>query len=285
MLTLLLSGIGAALFAFMATLCAINTWLLAFFLSFSTLLCLILGNLRHNFTICFFFINLFAVMAAGIDANLQQAIQRIYMILLGTGIAEMCTSLWITQSPNYFLQSPPTATNTDVGFNNAFSHIKNTFHWQSITLHHALRAALAMFIAVLIYRNFSFTHGFWIPLTVIITLQATLSATLRKGVPRLLGSALGILIGSSFYVLINNPQFIDALLIISIFVAYSLKTLFIKNNKNFVILLIIIALFFIAVLVPGNTHSFILARLYDTGIGAIIGLACSAVLFPTVNNL
>jgi len=212
-------------------------------------------------------------VAAGIDADLQQAIQRIYMILLGTAIAEICTSLWVTQSPNYFVQSPHIAANTDVKFN-IFSH--KLFHWQSTTLRHALCAALAMFIAVLVYRHISFTQGCWIPLTVIIIMQTT--ATLRKGIPRLLGAALGILMGSSLYVFVKNPQYIDALLIIGIFLTYSLKTLFIKNDETFVILLIVIATFFIAALVPESTHPLILARLYDTGIGAIIGLGCSSVI-------
>lgn len=145
----------------------------------------------------------------------------------------------------------------------------------------ALRMAIAVFIAVFLYRYFSLTQGFWLPLTVVVVMQSTTAATLRKGLQRFLGTIIGIILGSLIVLKIHNPNIIDFLLVLFLCVAYYLKSFNLVNYGIFVVPLTIMVVFLVSAIVPQESHHLILARLYDTTLGAILGVLITLFVFPS----
>lgn len=95
--TLLLSGICAALLAFLASFFWNSTLLLAVYLAVTTFIVVYLSVLGENVAIASFFINLFAIMSAGLIADNTSSVERFWMILIGTFIALLMCLLWPTQ--------------------------------------------------------------------------------------------------------------------------------------------------------------------------------------------
>ena len=113
--------------------------------------------------------------------------------------------------------------------------LKQNFTLKSPIFRRSARMAIAMFIAVLIYRLSNVTQGFWVPLTVAIVMQTTTAATLRKGLQRFLGTVIGIMIGILLLHLVHSAWMIDALLICFLFLAYALKSFNLVNYGIFVV--------------------------------------------------
>lgn len=158
--------------------------------------------------------------------------------------------------------------------------LRKNFNLQSIFFRRALRTGIAVFISVFIYRYFSLTQGFWVTLTTVIVMQATTAATLRKGLQRLIGTFIGIILGSLFLVKIQASYWIDCLLVFFFFLAYYLKSFNLVNYGVFVVPLTVAVVFLVSALVPQESHTLITARLYDTLIGAVIGILFTFFVFP-----
>lgn len=62
---------------------------------------------------------------------------------------------------------------------------------RSEAFRHALRVAVAMGIAVAVSHLFSFGHGYWLPMTVMIILKPDFAATFSRGLARSVGTLLG----------------------------------------------------------------------------------------------
>ena len=118
-------------------------------------------------------------------------------------------------------------------------------------------------------------------------MQGTTAATLRKGLQRFVGTLVGIPLGSIVSIYIHNPNIIDALLVISLFVAYWLKSFNLVNYGIFVIpLSFMVVCLFTAIAYDAVALTW--ARLYDSVIG-IISLIITFVVLPSsikprVNN-
>lgn len=159
--------------------------------------------------------------------------------------------------------------------------LRQHLHLGSLIFRRAIRTSLAVFIGVVIYRNFSLVQGFWVPLTIVIIMQATTAATLRKGLQRFIGTLVGVTLGSLLALNVHHPYIIDALLVIFLFIAYYMKAFNLINYGVFVIPLSIMIVFLISAIVPQeHAHAIILARLYDTSVGALIGITMTFLVLP-----
>ncbi len=173
--------------------------------------------------------------------------------------------------------------------NQLTTRLFDNFNLQSRIFRRAACTFIAIFIAVIIYRYFSLTQGFRVPLTTIIVMQSSTAATLRKGLQRFLGTIIGIILGSLLALHIHNSYLLDFFLVFFIFVAYYAKAFNIINYGIFVVPLTIMIVFLVSALVPQESHRLILARLYDTSLGAAIGVVITFFILPNsleddVNN-
>lgn len=142
------------------------------------------------------------------------------------------------------------------------------------------RYGLAIFIASLVGFYGSLLQSFWVPLTTAIVLQPTLGATLRKGWQRLVGTLLGIVIGGAVVLYLPHSWLIEFFLVLFLFLAYYAKAFNILNYGIFVVPLSMMVVMLLAELVPHEAHSLILARCYDTLIGAFVAVIVSVIFFP-----
>ena len=150
----------------------------------------------------------------------------------------------------------------------------------NLYLRRALRMAIGMFIGVLLYHGLDLLQGFWVILTLIITMQATTAATLRKGLQRFVGTLLGILIGYAIISQIQNLWIIDSLLVVFLFLAYWLKAFNLVNYGIFVIPLTIMVVFLFSAIVPSEITALTWARLYDSSIGIVLGMLVTFLILP-----
>lgn len=160
--------------------------------------------------------------------------------------------------------------------------LKQAFCLDGLIFRRAVRSALVVFLSVLVYHFFQLTQGYWVTLTTLIVMQATIGATLRKGVQRFLGTLLGVAIASVLLLYIHNRMIIDVLVMIFIFLAYYCNPY--NNLVNYglvVIPLSISVVLMIDLMTPEkiNAH-IILARFYDTVIGAVLGILGAVLIFP-----
>lgn len=154
---------------------------------------------------------------------------------------------------------------------------------ESIGFRRALRSAIVVFLSVIIYHVFSLTQGYWVTMTAVIVVQATVGATLRKGFQRFLGTLLGVMIASLLLLWIHDRFMIEILMILFLFFTYFFNP-YTSNLINYGFIMIplsIMVVFLIALTNPEKINAgLVYARFYDTVIGAALGVLGSLFLFP-----
>ncbi len=160
--------------------------------------------------------------------------------------------------------------------------LKHEANLGSIGFRRALRSAIVVFLSVIIYHIFSLTQGYWVTMTAVIVVQATVGATLRKSAQRFLGTLLGVTIASLLLLWIHERFLIEILVIIFLFCTYFFNPYSSLINYGFTMIpLSIMVVFLIALTNPEKINTGIVyARFYDTTIGAALGVLGSLFLFP-----
>ncbi|BCH31189.1 hypothetical protein MesoLjLc_31190 [Mesorhizobium sp. L-8-10] len=149
--------------------------------------------------------------------------------------------------------------------------------WHRISWILALQAAVAAAVGIAFGSAFGLSHAYWITLTVVVVLCNNLGNTLRKSFQRTLGTAAGVLAAVVIDPLLSEFPVVRLALAVLAIPAF---VIFIDRNytiaAGFVTFLIVIGL-------QTLEHVPIVElwwRLYDTAIGAGVGLAVAWVLFP-----
>lgn len=143
----------------------------------------------------------------------------------------------------------------------------------------ALRAGIAVSLAIAVTQYFHLSLGYWLILSTIVVLQPTFGATLQRSKARALGTILGVAMGALLAALIKQAVLPTAILgfmlvlscvismriaqAYSIFFATTLVMLLLSYNHP-------------------NHWEFVTIRVYDTIIGAGIGIGCSLLLWPSL---
>jgi len=172
--------------------------------------------------------------------------------------------------------------NNNSNLQSVIKKLYHSFNLESLIFRRALRSAIVVFLSVVIYQHFSLTQGYWVTLTAMIVVQATVGATLRRGFQRFLGTLLGVIIASLLLYFIHNRVIIDSLVILFIFFAYLVNPF--NNLVNYGLVVVPMSLavvFLIALMTPDKINAqIIFARFYDTVIGAILGVMGALIIFP-----
>jgi fusaric acid resistance family protein len=149
--------------------------------------------------------------------------------------------------------------------------------WQRLSWLLALQAGTSAAIAYLIGSFFELSHAYWITLTVIVILCSSLGTTAQKTFQRTAGTAAGVLIAMLLSpVLTKIPELRIGLILAVI----PLTLVFIERSYtiaagiiSFIVVIGLQALEGVAVLE-------LWSRIYDTFIGAAVGLGVAWLLFP-----
>lgn len=160
-------------------------------------------------------------------------------------------------------QARPESRDTDEG--NAFG------------LRLALQATVAACITTAIGTVFHLEHAYWATLTVIIVISATLGATVRRILERSLGTAVGVVVAMAAIWVTGNDR--PTLILLT---AMAFVPMFVLIERYYAIAAGLIGFCVVTGLhlIVGLTEGESLSRIYDTVIGAAVGLAVAWLLVP-----
>lgn len=149
--------------------------------------------------------------------------------------------------------------------------------WQRLSWRLALQASVAAAVGYAIGSYFQLSHAYWITITVIVVLCSSLGATVQKTVQRTVGTAVGFVFAIALQPVLSDFPDIRLVLIVALLPAIII--LFERNYGiavGFISFLVLIGL----EALTGLPVSGFWERLYDTLIGAGVGLAAAWLLFP-----
>lgn len=154
--------------------------------------------------------------------------------------------------------------------------LKNLFNINSDQFRYALRVAVVLCIGVFFFKFFEMSHGYWIPLTVIIVIQPYYGATRKKGLERVIGTVAGIVLGGVIMMLpLSHWTFVVLLAVVSFFVAY-----FLRNNYKVGVFFVTIMMVVMMQLSQQASWDLIGWRVLATLIGSVLALLAGYVFWP-----
>lgn len=71
-------------------------------------------------------------------------------------------------------------------------------------IRHALRLALVLVLAVWLERQLGLPRGYWVPLTVVVVLKPDFFSTIGRGMARMVGTLLGVVVGTAFVLMAGS---------------------------------------------------------------------------------
>ncbi|MBA3681176.1 MAG: FUSC family protein [Bacteroidetes bacterium] len=154
--------------------------------------------------------------------------------------------------------------------------IKELTHVNSEQFKYALRVAFVLSIGVFVFKFFNIDHGQWIPLTIIIVIQPYYGATRKKGIERVVGTVLGIIVGGIIMLLpVPHQAFVILLIFVSFFVAY-----FLRNNYKVGVFFVTIMMVILMQLSQQSSMQLIGWRVLSTLIGSVLALLAGYIFWP-----
>jgi uncharacterized membrane protein (TIGR01666 family) len=153
----------------------------------------------------------------------------------------------------------------------------NNLNFKSNVFRHSLRVALALLAGFIIAIIFKVDRGYWILLTIVVILKPAYALSKRRNADRLIGTALGIMIGLLIILIIKNDTALLAIMIFFMAGSY----MFIRTNYFMTVLLMTpYLLIFFHYLYPGELKELMIERIIDTAIGSLIAFFASLFLIP-----
>jgi uncharacterized membrane protein (TIGR01666 family) len=158
-----------------------------------------------------------------------------------------------------------------------FKLLIDNFSFQSSNFRHSLRVAIVMLIGFLISRSLSFSHSYWILLTILVISKPAFSLTKSRNYERLIGTIAGAVLGMLILTFIVDKNALFVVLLICMVGCYSFL------RKNYVVSVIFMTPYILVLFnfLGMGGLSIARERIYDTLIGSAIAFAASYFLFPT----
>jgi len=154
---------------------------------------------------------------------------------------------------------------------------EHTAWWRRLAWRLALQAGVAAAIGTALGVALDLSHAYWVTLTVIIILTNSLGTTLHKTMQRTVGTAAGVIIAMGVDPLLAGVPEVRLGLVIA-----AIPAVVVFMDRNYTIASGIISFLVVTGLqtLEGLPLTELWARLYDTLLGAAIGLGAAWLLFP-----
>ncbi len=148
--------------------------------------------------------------------------------------------------------------------------------FSSSTFRHSLRVAIVMLIGYIVAKSLSFSHSYWILLTILVISKPGFSLTKQRNYERIVGTVIGAFIGMGILVYIQDKNTLFVILLFCMIGAYSFQ------RKNYVVSVLFMTPYILVLFDFLGMGSLSIARerIYDTLIGSGIALLASYSLFP-----
>lgn len=162
------------------------------------------------------------------------------------------------------------------GFNNIIRTIGSHFTFESPLFRHAVRLSIVVFLCCAIVEFFQFDRGYWILLTAIFVCQPNYSATKMRLRQRIIGTILGVVVGSLLPYLNPTLEMKLGLVVLT----STLFFFFRSNNYSFSTFFITLQVLISFDVMGFDTQAALMPRLIDTLIGAAISWFGVSYLWP-----
>jgi uncharacterized membrane protein (TIGR01666 family) len=148
--------------------------------------------------------------------------------------------------------------------------------FSSSTFRHSLRVAIVMLIGFIVAKSLSFSHSYWILLTILVISKPGFSLTKKRNYERIIGTVIGAFVGMGILVYINDKHTLFVILLICMIGSYSFQ------RKNYVVSVLFMTPYILVLFDFLGMGSLSIARerIYDTLIGSGIAILASYSLFP-----
>ena len=163
-----------------------------------------------------------------------------------------------------------------IGFKNIISVILSNFTLESPLFRHAVRLSIVVFICCAIVEFFQFNLGYWILLTAVFVCQPNYSATKNRLRQRIIGTILGVLVGSSLPYLNSTLEMQLGLMVLTC----ALFFFFRSNNYSFSTFFITLQVLISFDVMGFGAATALLPRLLDTLVGTAISWFAVSYLWP-----
>ncbi|OOF35891.1 YccS family putative transporter [Rodentibacter heidelbergensis] len=162
------------------------------------------------------------------------------------------------------------------GLKNMLSTIAGHFTFESQLFRHAVRLSIVVFLCCTIVDFFQFNLGYWILLTAIFVCQPNYSATKARLRQRIVGTILGVIVGSLLPYLNPTLELKLGLIVLTC----TLFFFFRSNNYSFSTFFITLQVLLSFDVMGFSTEAALLPRLLDTLLGAAIAWFAVSYLWP-----
>ncbi|MEM9516652.1 MAG: FUSC family protein [Actinomycetota bacterium] len=154
--------------------------------------------------------------------------------------------------------------------------LRSLLDLESLVFRHAVRLGVVVAIAEVLALLDPFERGYWIPLTVVTVLKPDFGSTLDRGLQRIVGTVLGILVALALVLLLGDYPW---LLAIALIVAtFALGTVIEANYAVGVVALTPSVILLLAI--ADANADVVFLRLFDTLIGGALAFLGGLVLWP-----
>ncbi|TYC51952.1 hypothetical protein FMN50_19605 [Rhodobacterales bacterium] len=149
--------------------------------------------------------------------------------------------------------------------------------WHRITWRLAAQAGISATVGYALGRALDLNHAYWVTLTIIIVLSNSLGATLVKTAQRIAGTAIGVVAA-----MVIDPALAEFHGVRLVLVVLAIPAAIVFTDRNYAIASAIISFLVVVGLqtLEGLPIDELWSRIYDTVIGAGVGLAAAWLLFP-----
>lgn len=160
----------------------------------------------------------------------------------------------------------------------SLSAIRKEIRPDSVLFRHAVRAALAITIAIAAARSLELRHAVWLPISVLVVMRPSVGGTLRLSWKRLWGTVLGAALGIG--ILFLKPVFGVTAFLVGLFF---FLTIFLRvYNYTAFSMSLTAAIVLLLGLVFADGWQMGVERIFDTVLGISIGLGASFLVWPNM---
>jgi uncharacterized membrane protein (TIGR01666 family) len=207
------------------------------------------------------------VALKNIEVNIENIVNRVNII-----------NRYFDKSAKKNLQQPKIETEKFISRQPInFKLFIDNFSFQSSNFRHSLRVAIVMLTGFLISRSLSFSHSYWILLTILVITKPAFSLTKERNYQRLIGTIAGAILGMLIITFVSDRNVLFVILLVCMVGSYSFQ------RKNYVVSVLFMTPYVLVLFnfLGMGGLSIARERIYDTLIGSAIAFAASYFLFPT----
>jgi hypothetical protein len=220
----------------------------------------------------------YVIVSSYFKLGLHFAVGRTAMVLLGGALVMLLHALFfhLVSHPTMRAEAatPPLRTRLQARASQLWSRLRNEIHFTGDTASYTVRMAITLLLCTAIYRHFHIRNGYWLPMTALLVLKPQWSATLSRGIARLVGTVAGagmaLLLART---LTLNTPVIFALVVLCAWACYAMQAVNYAVFSLFTTLYIVFLFRFGGFSQTSAAH----IRLFNTALGGAIALLIDAI--------